>query len=339
MNPAPKISVIVASYNGERFVAETMRAILLQTVADFELLVIDDGSTDGTRAILRDLAAGDNRMRVIEKPNEGLIATLNRGIAEARGGYIARIDHDDVMRLTRLERQAAFLDAHPSFVAVGCLMQSMREDGSYIGTPRIRHEKLRHDPAAFPPKQQWLYGPTPMIRAETLRRAGGYREKFVTAEDRDLCWRLGRLGPMERLPEVLVDYRFHATNQSRLRQRTQVYSALLSDLSAIAQHFGIDDTAVVESIDPGGDYAPAIEGYRQIIGDRYPFDSYLMLYQMRSELWDLPGFLSRDGILAAVARHAAKKPWDPVRLLLLRKAALYLTRKPRGLGGHRPPEA
>ena len=324
MNPAPKISVIVASYNGERFVAETMRAILLQTVADFELLVIDDGSTDGTRAILRDLAAGDNRMRVIEKPNEGLIATLNRGIAEARGGYIARIDHDDVMRLTRLERQAAFLDAHPSFVAVGCLMQSMREDGSYIGTPRIR---------------QWLYGPTPMIRAETLRRAGGYREKFVTAEDRDLCWRLGRLGPMERLPEVLVDYRFHATNQSRLRQRTQVYSALLSDLSAIAQHFGIDDTAVVESIDPGGDYAPAIEGYRQIIGDRYPFDSYMMFYQMRSELWDLPGFLSRDGILAAVARHAAKKPWDPVRLLLLRKAALYLTRKPRGLGGHRPPEA
>jgi glycosyltransferase involved in cell wall biosynthesis len=337
MNSAPKISVIVASYNGERFVAETMRAILRQTLPDFELIVIDDGSTDGTRAILRELAAGDSRMRLIEKPNEGLIATLNRGIAETRGGYIARIDHDDVMRPMRLERQAAFLDSNPSFVAVGCLMQSMREDGSYIGAPRIRHEKMRHDPAAFPPKQQWLYGPTPMIRAEALRRAGGYREKFVTAEDRDLCWRLGRLGPMERLPEVLVDYRFHATNQSRLRQRTQVYSALLSDLSAIAQHFGLDDSAVVDSIVPGGDYAPAIAGYRQLIGERYPIDSYLMLYQMRAELWDLPGFPQRDGMLAAVARHFARKPWDPVRLLLLRKSALYLTRKPRGLGGHRAP--
>lgn len=338
MPAPPRISVIVASYNGERFVAETMRSILRQTLADFELLVVDDGSTDGTRAILADLAAGDSRMRVIEKPNEGLITTLNRGIAEARGDYIARIDHDDLMRPMRLERQAAFLDANPSFVAVGCLMQSMRADGSYIGTPRIRHEKLRHDPAAFPPRQQWLYGPTPMIRAAALREAGGYREKFVTAEDRDLCWRLGRLGPMARLPEVLVDYRFHATNQSRLRQRTQVYSALLADLSAIAQHFGLDDAAIVEQIDPGGDYAPAIAGYRQLVGDRYPVDSYLMLYQMRAELWDLPGFPVREGMLQAIARHAAQKPWDRARLTLLRKAALYLTRKPRGLGGHRAPE-
>ena len=335
---SPKISVIVASYNGERFVAETMRSILRQTFAEFELIVIDDGSTDGTRAILREISAGDGRMHVIEKQNEGLIATLNRGIAEARGDYIARIDHDDLMRPTRLERQSAFLDANPSFVAVGCLLQSMREDGTYIGTPRIRYEKLRHDPAAFPPKQQWLYGPTPMIRTEALRMVGGYREKFVTAEDRDLCWRLGRLGPMERLPEVLVDYRFHATNQSRLRQRTQVYAALLSDLSAIARHFGLDDAAVVESIDPGRDYAPAVAGYRRLIGHRYPIDSYLMLYQMRAELWDLPGFPGRNDMLKAVALHAAQKPWDRVRLLVLRKAALYLTRKPRGLGGHRGPE-
>ena len=335
MHASPRITVIVASYNGERFVAETMRSILRQTLADFELLVIDDGSTDGTRAILADLAGGDRRMRVIEKPNEGLIATLNRGIAEARGSLIARIDHDDLMRPTRLERQAAFLDANPAFVAVGCLMQSMRADGSYIGKPRIRHERLRHDPAAFPPRQQWLYGPTPMLRAAALRQAGGYREKFVTAEDRDLCWRLGRLGPMERLPEVLVDYRFHSANQSRLRQRTQVYAALLSDLSAIARHFGLEDGDVVDSIDPGGDYAPAIEGFRRLIGDRYPLDSYLMLYQMRAELWDLPGFPQRDSILQAIARHAAQKPWDRTRLLLLRKAALYLTRKPRGLGGHR----
>lgn len=334
MTALPKVSVIVASYNGERFVAETVRSILDQTFKDFELIVVDDGSTDGTRAILRDLAASDLRMRVVEKENEGLIATLNRAIAESRGAYIARIDHDDLMRPQRLERQAAFLDANPDFVGVGCLLQSMREDGTYMGTPRIRHERLLHDPAAFPPRQQWLYGPTPMIRADALRQVGGYRAQFVAAEDRDLCWRLGDIGRLERLPEVLVDHRFHATNMSRLRVRTQVYSALLSDLSAIARHFGLDDDSLIDRIDVGGDYGPVIEGYRRLLAPRYPVDSYLMFFQMRQELWDLPGFPARKGMLGAVLRHVCERPWDPVRLFLLRRAALYLMRKPRGMGGH-----
>jgi glycosyltransferase involved in cell wall biosynthesis len=334
MTAPPKVSVIVASYNGQRFVAETVRSILGQTFADFELIVVDDGSTDGTRAILRDLAARDPRMRVVEKENEGLIATLNRAIAESRGAYIARIDHDDLMRPQRLERQAAFLDASPDFVGVGCLLQSMREDGTYVGTPRIRHERLRHDPSAFPPRQQWLYGPTPMIRADALRKVGGYRAQFVAAEDRDLCWRLGDIGRLERLPEVLVDHRFHATNMSRLRVRTQVYSALLSDLSAIARHFGCDDGTLIRQVDVGGDYGPVIEGYRRLLSPHYPVDSYLLFFQMRQELWDLPGFPTRQGILAAVLRHVGGRPWDPVRLFLLRRAVLYLTRKPRGLGGH-----
>lgn len=336
MTAAPKVSVIVASYNGERFVAETVRSILCQTLTDFELVIVDDGSTDGTRTVLRAFAAGDTRIRVIEKDNEGLIATLNRAIAEARGDYIARIDHDDLMRPMRLERQAGFLDTNPGFIGVGCLMQAMQEDGTYVGKVRIRHEVLRHEPGSFPPRQQWLYGPTPMIRAAALRKAGGYRAKFLASEDRDLCWRLGDIGRLERLPEVLVDYRYHASNMSRLRRRTQMYSALLSDLSAVARHFGVDDGAVIDSIDVGGDYQPAIEGYRRLLAPHYPVDSYLLFYQMRSELWDLPGFTDRSGILKAVLRHVAQKPWDPNRIFLLRRSALYLMRKPRGPGGHRP---
>lgn len=336
MSAPPKVSVIVASYNGERFVAETVRSILSQTLGDFELVIVDDGSTDGTRPILHGLAAGDARIRIFEKVNEGLIATLNRAIAESRGAYIARIDHDDLMRPERLERQAGFLDANPDFIGVGCLMQAMQEDGTYVGTPRIRHEKLRHDPGAFPPRQQWLYGPTPMIRAEALRKAGGYRTKFLASEDRDLCWRLGDLGRLERLPEVLVDYRYHGSNMSRLRRRTQIYSALMSDLSAVARHFRLDDGAVIDAIDVGGDYGPAVDGYRRLLAPHYPVDSYLLFYQMRSELWDLPGHPPREGILKAVLRHVAERPWDPTRLFLLRRSALYLTRKPRGPGGHRP---
>ena len=336
MSTPPKVSVIIASYNGEKYVAQTVRSVLAQTFTDFELVIVDDGSTDGTRNILRGLAAGDGRIRVIEKPNEGLISTLNRAIAEARGHYIARIDHDDLMRPDRLAKQAAFLDANPDFVGVGCLMQSMREDGTYVGKVRIRHERLRHEPGAFPPRQQWLYGPTPMIRAEIYRKVGGYRAKFLASEDRDLCWRLGDAGRLERLPEVLVDYRYHDNNMSRLRRRTQIYSALLSDLSAVARHFNLDDSAAIDSIDIGGNYAPAVQAYRALLAPHYPVESYLLFYQMRSELWDLPGFTGREGILKAVVKHFMKKPFDPVRIFVLRRSALYLTRKPRGPGGPRP---
>ena len=329
MTPLPKVSVIVASYNGERFVAAAVSSILGQTLRDLELLVVDDGSTDGTRAILREIASRDRRMRIIEKDNEGLIKTLNRGIAEARGTYIARLDHDDVALPARLERQAGFLDDNPDFIGVGCLLQNVREDGAPIGQPRIRRERLQHQPAAFPPRQMWLYGPTPMIRAEMLRKAGGYREKFVAAEDRDLCWRLGALGRLERLPEVLVEHRHHGTNMSQLKRRTQMYSALLCDLSAIAVHFNLDDSALVDAIDVGGEYGPSITAYSRLLAPHYPIESYLLYFQMRWEVWDLPGFEGRSSMVRAVLLHVAARPWDPVRFLLLRRAAIYLGRKPR----------
>lgn len=329
MSAAPKVSVLVASYNGERFIEETVRSILGQTFRDLELIVLDDGSTDGTRAILRRLAEADARMRLIEKPNEGLIATLNRGMAEARGTYIARLDHDDVALPARIERQAALLDARPEVVAVGCLIQNVDADGTAKGKARIRHERLRHAPGAFPPVQQWLYGPTPLIRAEALRKVGGYRAKFLAAEDRDLCWRLGALGPMERLPEVLVLHREHDSNMSRLRWRTQRFSALLGDLSAIAAHFGLDDRHIVDSIEVGGDYSAPLAAYRELLAPHYPVDSYILLYQMRWEVWDVPGFPAREGMLRTVFRHLAQRPWDPVRLTLARRAILYLARKPR----------
>lgn len=336
MKAAPKVSVIIASYNGERFVAESVRSVLDQTFRDLELIVVDDGSTDGTRAILRELASGDPRMRLVEKENEGLIATLNRAISEAKGEYIARLDHDDVSLPLRIERQAAFLDAHRDYVAVGCLMRKMTEDGTIVGKVRIRHEKLRHDPGGFPPRQQWLYGPTPMMRAEALRKIGGYRPQFLASEDRDLCWRLGALGPMERLPEVLVSYRFHGTNMSRLRRRTQTYSGLLSDFSALAAHFKLDDSEILKKVDVGGDYEPTLRAYKALLSPHYPMDSFLYYYQMRSEIWDLPGQPDRAGIFKAVLKHFAERPFDRVRLFLLRRSFLYLTRKPRGPGGHRP---
>lgn len=335
MSPAPKVSVFIASYNGERYIAEAVNSNLGQSWTDLEVVVVDDGSKDGTRAILREIAARDPRLRVIEKENEGQIATLNRCIAECRGAYLARLDHDDISLPGRIEKQARFLDANPDYIGVGCLIQNLREDGTPIGKPRIREEELQHRPADFPPRQQWLYGPTPMIRAEFLRKSGGYRAKFTAAEDRDLCWRLGDLGRLARLPEPLVGWRQHDNNMSDLRRRTQVYSDLLGDLSAIARHFGIDDGPTIDLIEIGGNYAPAIEAYKRLLSAHYPVETYLLFSQMRRELWDLPGGPDRKGFPGALIRHVLERPLDPRRLFLLRRAALYLSRKPRGLGGHR----
>lgn len=324
MSGTPKISVIIPSYNGERFIAEAAGSILDQTLRDLELVVIDDGSTDGTRQILRDVAARDSRLRLIEKNNEGLVPTLNRGIAEARGTYIARLDHDDVSYPLRLEHQAAFLDSHPDFIGVGCLIENVGPDGTPLAKTRIRHDRLEHAPLAFPPRQQWLYGPTPMIRADALRKAGGYRPQFLAAEDRDLCWRLGDIGRLERLPEVLVGHRIHSGNMSTSRRRVQVFSALLSDLSAISRALRLDDSGIVSSIEVGGDYDARVQDYRRLIGPLYPVDTWRLYLLLRLGAWDLLGFKSRGDALTAVARHLAERPWDRARLLLMRRAFRFL---------------
>ena len=91
-------------------------------------------------------------MRVVKKENEGLTATLNRGISELAGAYIARLDHDDVSVPTRIERQAEFLDKNPNCVAVGCLLQNITADGTPAGRVRVSRKQMRHRPIDFPPR-------------------------------------------------------------------------------------------------------------------------------------------------------------------------------------------
>ena len=335
MPATPAVSVIIASYNGARFVADAVNSILTQTFTDLELIVVDDGSTDGSRPILREIARRDARMRLVEKSNEGLVAALNHAISLARAPLIARLDHDDIALPHRIARQKEFLDRHPGYIAVGCLMQNISEDGSLLKPTRIRYERLQHRPQDFPPRLAWLYGPSPMIRTGALRRSGGYRHQFLASEDRDLCWRLGALGKIERLPEVLVNYRYHDSNMSRLKRRTQLYSALLSDLSAIATYFGEDDTDILSGVTPGGDYGPAIAAYRKLLEPHYPVETFLHLFQLRFELWDLPDFPDRKGAPLAILRHVWAKPYDVKRLSLLRRSVLYLARKPRAVSDAR----
>src|SRR5262245_11551620 len=115
----PGISVILACYNTERYIASAVQSILAQTLGDFELILIDDGSTDSSSQICQDLAAKDSRIRLITRPNKGLTKTLNEGLSLATAPLIARMDADDLSLPTRFEKQVAYLSAHPECVCVG----------------------------------------------------------------------------------------------------------------------------------------------------------------------------------------------------------------------------
>jgi glycosyltransferase involved in cell wall biosynthesis len=128
-NRSPLISVCMPVYNAERYVSEAIESVLSQTFKDFEFLILDDGSTDGSLAILKGHAERDPRIRLTSRPNKGLAPTLNELMDQARGEFVARMDADDVSLPERLERQADYLRKHPDCVIVGCHALVMDSDG------------------------------------------------------------------------------------------------------------------------------------------------------------------------------------------------------------------
>src|SRR5215204_6221112 len=138
----PTVSVIMPAYNAKRYVAQTIRSVLAQTFGDFEFIIVDDGSTDGTLPILQRVANEDARLVVISRPNTGIVAALNDGIAKARGEFLARMDADDVCLPERFAKQVLYLREHPECVGVGTFVETIDPYGSVLD--RLVHE-TEHD--------------------------------------------------------------------------------------------------------------------------------------------------------------------------------------------------
>lgn len=201
---SPAISVILPTYNAERYVAESIHSILAQTFGDFELLVVDDGNTDNTHAIVRAIA--DNRIRLIKNnANLGIPQTRNIALVAAKGEFVASQDADDISHSTRLEKQIAYMRAHPEVGVVGVNRQTMDAKG------KIRNHK------PMPPKidiRQLQEGnrvisASAMMRHSVVREVGGYDEWFATAEDYDLWLRMAGIAYVHNLPEALYIIRQH----------------------------------------------------------------------------------------------------------------------------------
>lgn len=219
MSPGSLVSVVIPSYNVEKFLREAVGSVQRQTWKHVEAIVVDDGSTDGTGRLAEELAASDQRVRVIHKRNGGLSSARNSGIAAARGAYLSFLDADDVLLPDKVERQLALLDLFPSCDLV--------YSDHYVGDgalPPILLECRR--PPDIPMQElllyrNWFAPMSPVMRIELQRKVGLFDETLTSSEDWDFWLRASRCGVFAYLPGPVAVYRTHPGQMHRDTKRMQ----------------------------------------------------------------------------------------------------------------------
>jgi glycosyltransferase involved in cell wall biosynthesis len=202
----PMVTVLMPAFNAEKYIREAIESVLVQTFSDFELLIVNDGSTDNTGKIIRDF--NDTRISCIEQPNAGIAHALNIGLARARGKYIARFDADDICFPQRLEKQVRFLEEHPDYVLTGSDAEYLLENGEHL----FNFSCIAHSHAEI---MQKLYFYCPFIhsavmyRKEAVAKAGGYPVHAHNFEDYLLWTQIVNYGKLYNLPERLIQVRFN----------------------------------------------------------------------------------------------------------------------------------
>lgn len=216
MNKAP-LSVILPVYNGERYIAKAIDSVLEQSYENFELIIINDGSTDTTAAVLDQYS--DRRIRVITQENHGLVASLNRAIKVAEGAYIARHDADDWSDPYRLEKQISYLESHPNAVIVGSSIKVMDQSDRVLHEHRVllNDAELRQELLVRSP---FAHGSVIFKRKAALE-AGLYEKAYWPAEDYEFWLRLSAYGDLANIDEPLYFYREHPEGISSTQQAEQ----------------------------------------------------------------------------------------------------------------------
>ncbi len=191
MSDTPAVTVLMSVHNGARHLYAAVQSILAQDFTDFEFLIVNDGSTDNSGAILHDLAARDSRIHLIDREHRGLAASLNEMIAMARSPLLARMGCDDISMPRRFSKQVEFLNTHPDVDIAGTAAHLIDEDGAVIAAKaeQIDSRANLHDALQDGPH---VCTPSAMMRSAIVRKLGGYRPAFRYAEDYDLWLRASR---------------------------------------------------------------------------------------------------------------------------------------------------
>jgi glycosyltransferase involved in cell wall biosynthesis len=205
---SPAVSVLMPVYNARRYLAEAVESVLAQSFADFELIAVDDGSTDRSGRILRRFARRDPRVRVVSHENRGLVASLNEMIGLARGELLARMDTDDVSLPERFALQVDYLRDHPDVVCVGGRTHWIDERGFIFMDYGVASEDEEIQELLLSGRNCFIH-PSVMMRRDAVLAVGGYDPEMKEGEDFDLWLRLGERGRLAILEDFVVKYRVH----------------------------------------------------------------------------------------------------------------------------------
>ncbi len=238
MVSAPAVTVLMPVYmTPEAMLDQAIASILCQTLGNFEFLILNDGSpSERVRRQLEGWARLDTRIRLFHEPHRGVPGTSNRGLALARGEFVARQDADDWSEPDRLARQAAFLREHPEMVVAGTDTLSHQADGAPLWRLRLPHESTELG-AAMWSGNPFVHGSV-MFHRDRALSIGGYREELPCASDYDFLWRLSETGEAANLEEVLYHYRYTAGSISARRAAEQARVFRAAQALALARRRG-----------------------------------------------------------------------------------------------------
>ena len=212
----PLISVVMPVHNAIPFLNESITSILGQTLSDFEFVILDDASTDGSVELLREWSLRDKRIRLHEnKRRMGVSGSSNEVVSKARASIIARMDADDISHPERLKRQWGIIESRPDVAVIGTLCVGIDASGREV-RPRDRWRLVRRS----------IYIPFPhgsaMFRRSVFDLVGGYDERAAGGEDQDLFLRMAARGRVLTLPDILYRYRYHSSNATLLNGKRAV---------------------------------------------------------------------------------------------------------------------
>lgn len=255
-----KVSVITPAYNAERHIKEAIDSILLQTLSDFEFIILDDCSTDNTWEIIKQLSKKDNRIIAVKNENNlGIAGNRNKGISLAKGKYIAWQDADDISIVSRLEKQYQLMENNSDVGICGGFLQFFSDKG-ILGVRKYAPDDMTLRKKIF--KYSPVAQPAAMIRKKCLDEAGEYNLKYPPAEDLDMSFRIGRKYKFANLQDIVLKYRENINSATFTKLRTIELNTL-----EIRKKYSTD------------------LAYKMTLADRiYNFLQYISIYMIPSKL-------------------------------------------------------
>jgi len=343
----PLVSVLMPVRNGEHYLAAALDSVLGERDPILEVIVIDDGSTDGTVAMLEDRRRRDPRVIIVTQPASGLVAALERGRRYARAALIARLDADDIAYPGRLQAQWAAFDANPDLVLLGTALDRIDARGRPRGV--IAYPTDSAVLAAKLPTANVFSHSSVMMRRSAVESAGGYRQFFVGAEDYDLWLRLSERGKIANLAARLGAYRVHGNSVTARSALRQAFSAALARLCAALRRAGKPDPSIGredpidlrEPVSPGDPLAPVVRLFQALAFAEAEAFAWRRPTDEDAALLTLPSLAHAEKQLAqtALARMVRRRALPPALSYSAALSAIFRLNAARGLTVLLRPEA